>query len=285
MILVVGDVMDDVVVRPLGRVAPDSDTASVIEARPGGSGANVAAWIGHLGAPVRFTGRVARADVDRHAALLAAHGVDARLQADDEASTGRVVVIAGDERRAMFTDRGANARLAALPEALLDGVAVLHLSGYVLFDADARAAALGLAAAAAARGIALSVDPNSESFLRAVGIEAFRDWTAGWALCFPNADEAQALGGAPELARRCDLVVLKRGPGGAALYRRDAPPQEVPGRAVPAVDPTGAGDAFAAGFLAARVRGEDDVEAASAAVRAAAAAVTRPGGRPPDERR
>src|SRR5512132_4706989 len=99
MILVVGDVMDDIVVRPRGRIAPDSDTPSDIEGRPGGSGANIAAWIGHLGAPVRFAGRVASADVARHAALLEAGGVDARLQGDDEAATGRVVVIAGAERR------------------------------------------------------------------------------------------------------------------------------------------------------------------------------------------
>src|SRR5512132_174302 len=207
MILVVGDVMDDLVVRPRGRIAPDSDTPSDIEARPGGSGANVAAWIGHLGAPVRFAGRVASVDVARHAELLAACGVDARLQADDDAPTGRVVVIAGRERRSMFTDRGANALLTDLPEALLAGVALLHVSGYVLFEPGSRAAALALAGAAVARGIALSVDPNSESFLRAVGVEAFRDWTDGWALCLPSADEARALGGAPELARRYDTVV------------------------------------------------------------------------------
>jgi sugar/nucleoside kinase (ribokinase family) len=117
--------------------------------------------------------------------------------------------------------------------------------------------------------------------LRAVGVEAFRDWTAGWALCFPNADEARALGGAGELARRYDLVVLKHGLTGATLHRRDVAPQEVPGRPVQAVDPTGAGDAFAAGFLVARLRGDDDLDAARCAVGAAATVVTRPGGRPP----
>jgi sugar/nucleoside kinase (ribokinase family) len=280
MILVIGDVMDDLVVRPCGRVAPDSDTPSQIEARAGGSGANVAAWIARNGARVRFAARVARADVARHTTLLEACGVDARLQGDDEAPTGRVVVIADRERRAMFTDRGAGARLTELDEGLLDGVMLLHVSGYLLFEPGPRAAALALAHAAADRGIALSVDPNSESFLRAMGVEAFRDATEGWALCFPSADEASALGGARELARRYDAVVVTRGPAGAALYRRDAEPLEAPGEPVQAVDPTGAGDAFAAGFLAARVSGEDAPACLRAAVRTAAQAVTHAGGRP-----
>jgi sugar/nucleoside kinase (ribokinase family) len=280
MILVVGDVMDDVVVRPRGEVAADSDTPSDIEGRPGGSGANVAAWLGHLGTPVRFAARVASADVARHAAPLEACGVDVRLQGDDEAPTGRVVVIAGSDTRAMFTDRGASARLTDLPEGLLDDVTWLHVSGYQLFAPASRAAALGLAHAAAGRGIARSVDPNSESFLRVLGTGAFLDATEGFELCFANADEAQVLGGPNVLARRYDVAVVKRGRAGAVLHRRDAPPLEVPGEPANAVDPTGAGDAFAAGFLAARMRGEDDAACARAAVRAAAAVVTRAGGRP-----
>ncbi|WP_442880435.1 PfkB family carbohydrate kinase, partial [Aeromicrobium sp.] len=57
MILVVGDVVDDIGVRPLGTVNPASDTVSEIRMTAGGSAANVAAWLGHLGADVRFVGR------------------------------------------------------------------------------------------------------------------------------------------------------------------------------------------------------------------------------------
>ena len=133
MILVVGDVIDDIVVRPLEPVAPATDTRSAIVPRPGGSGANTAAWLGALRAPVRFAGRVGAADVGRHADALAAHGVDARLAADDEAPTGSIVVLAHD--RTMFTARGANATLSAadLPDDLLDGVNHIHVSGYALF--------------------------------------------------------------------------------------------------------------------------------------------------------
>ena len=46
VILVVGDVMDDLVVRPLGPLVPRSDTPAHMERHPGGSGANTAAWLG-----------------------------------------------------------------------------------------------------------------------------------------------------------------------------------------------------------------------------------------------
>jgi len=61
-ILVVGDVMPDVIVRPHGPMVRGSDRAATIRNSPGGSGANQAAWIGHLGGRVAFAGR----DAPRH---------------------------------------------------------------------------------------------------------------------------------------------------------------------------------------------------------------------------
>ena len=81
VILVVGDVMDDLIVRPLGPLMPRSDTPAHMERHPGGSGANTAAWLGALGAEVRFAGRVGAADLRRHARALETCGVDARLAA------------------------------------------------------------------------------------------------------------------------------------------------------------------------------------------------------------
>src|SRR5256885_4941604 len=52
-ILVCGDVINDVLVKPLDGVTPDSDTRATISARPGGAAANQAAWMAHLGADVR----------------------------------------------------------------------------------------------------------------------------------------------------------------------------------------------------------------------------------------
>jgi sugar/nucleoside kinase (ribokinase family) len=271
MILVVGDVADDVVVRALEPLAQGTDTRAAIATRPGGSAANTAAWLGALGARVRFAGRVGAADAERHAAALAACGVDARLGADDDAPTGRSVVLAHD--RSMFTDRGANARLddADLGDELLQDVAHVHVSGYALVDAGPRAAVLALVRRA---GVPWSVDPGSAAWLRGT---PFARWTAGAALCLPNDDEAAVLGDDAAF----ELVVRKRGALGARVERRGAEPVDVPAAPARVVDLTGAGDAFAAGLLAARLNGADDLASARAAVAAAARALETVGGRPP----
>jgi sugar/nucleoside kinase (ribokinase family) len=272
VILVVGDVMDDLVVRPLGPIVARSDTPAEMERHPGGSGANTAAWLGHLGAPVRFAGRVGLADLRRHASALERFGVEARLVGDPRASTGRIVVLTHD--RSMFTERGANLALSAedLPDALVDGVAHIHVSGYSLIEEAPRSAVLGLVARA---GLPWSVDPASAAFVRDTD---FVRWTAGAAVCFPNEDEAEVLGDG--LLDVYEVVALKRGSRGARVLRRGAPPVDVPAAPVEAIDPTGAGDAFAAGYLAALLRGEDDAGCAAAAVAAAAEAIRRPGARP-----
>jgi len=304
-IVVVGDVIVDVIVRPRGARAPDSDTPASIERRPGGSGANVAAWLGQLGAPVRFAGRAGAADRAERAAELAAAGVDVRLAADPDRPTGAIVVVVGEDgERAMFTDRGANEALTAgdLPPSLLDGAALLHVSGYALFAPGPRAAALGLMAAAIERGIPISVDCASESFLR--DASEFADWIAGATVCFANADEAAVLTGqddpaaaAAVLAERHAVVALKRGGDGAIVTEGVRPltergqtpsgkgsepvaPLSLPAVAATLVDPTGAGDAFCAGFLARWVGGADLAACAHAALETAAAAIAQPGGRP-----
>jgi ribokinase len=77
-----------------------------------------------------------------------------------------------------------------------------------------------------------------------------------------------------------EVLVLKRGDAGARVLRRGSPPVDVPAQAAAQIDPTGAGDAFAAGFLAAMMAGGDDAACAAAGVAAAAEAVGRPGARP-----
>jgi sugar/nucleoside kinase (ribokinase family) len=272
MILVVGDVIDDLVVRPLGPPAARTDTPAQIAERPGGSGANTAAWLGALGAPVRFVGRVGQADVRRHARELERFGVEAHLAADPDLPTGRIVILAHD--RSMFTDRGAGAALGAddLPDGLLDGVTHVHVSGYALVLERPRRAVLDLVERA---GVPWSVDPASAAFVRDT---PFLRWTAGATVCLPNEDEANVLGAG--LLEPYELVALKRGPRGARLLRRDGPPLDVGAAPVDVVDLTGAGDAFAAGFLAARLRGDDDATCLALGVDTAAQAVQRVGGRP-----
>ena len=174
----------------------------------------------------------------------------------------------------MFTDRGANVALGRddLPDDLLEGVDHVHVSGYSLLEPGSRDAVLDLVARA---GVPWSVDPASSAF---VADTPFLDWTAGAAACFPNEDEADVLGAG--MTDAYDVVVLKRGRQGVRVLRRGVPALDVPAATAVAVDQTGAGDAFAAGYLAALVQGQDDDACARAAVRAATEAVGRPGARP-----
>lgn len=294
-VLVCGDVINDILVQTRGPLVHGDDNPASIRRRPGGSAANQAAWMAKLGLDVVFAGRVGARDADSHRRELARFGVQAWLAADESAATGTIVVLVGpDGERTMITDRGANLRLrpADVPPALLDGVALLHLTGYSFFDPAPREVASGLIAQAAARGVPFTVDPGSAAFLAALAPGAFLAWTAGAAVCFPNRDEAAVLAGpvaracsdattmAVALARHYAAVALKLGADGAMLAAGDGPPVAIPARTVMVRDTTGAGDAFCAGFLAAWLAGTGLVDATRAGAAAAAAAVSCLGGRP-----
>lgn len=288
-ILVVGDVVDDIVVRPLAAITQASDTAAEIRRTDGGSAANVAAWLGHLGADTRFVGRAGVDGAARHRAALAAYGVDARVSADPDLPTAALVATldpAGD--RTMYVDRAANARLSPedLDDGVLDGVGWLHLTGYSLFDDAVRPVVLDLAARAKARGCGVSIDPSSIGFLADCGAEAFLGWASVADLLFPNLDEGRFLTGAGDpvdvatlLTRRFPGVVLKLGAAGAIYAAADAT-HTVAAAPADVLDTTGAGDAFCGGFLSAWTLARDPGAALAAGAAAAARAVSVVGGRP-----
>jgi sugar/nucleoside kinase (ribokinase family) len=301
-VVVVGDVINDIVVKPASPVARGSDTVSVIKALPGGSAATQAAWMAHLGLDVVFAGRCGARDADFHRRSLAASGVRAVVAADPDADTGVIVImVSPDGERTMFTDRGANLRLrpSDVPAGLLDDVSVLHLTGYTFFTAELREVALSLIGAARARGVLVTIDPGSAAFLAELPPGEFLRWTSGAAVCFPNLDEARVLTGsdsdpaamASSLAEYYGAVVVKLGGGGCVLAVAGSAPVFVPAPQVDVQDTTGAGDAFCgaflsswlcAGFTAAGFTAAAGslTEAAAFAVRTAATAVTTLGGRP-----
>jgi sugar/nucleoside kinase (ribokinase family) len=138
-------------------------------------------------------------------------------------------------------------------------------------------------------GVAVSVDPASTGYLTDYGVERFLAELRGIDLIFPNLDEGALLSGetAPDLIGAAlveyfPTVVLKRGADGATLFRRGLPPHPVLApRVAQFVDPTGAGDAFAAGYLAEWMTSGDAEAAVRAATLVAARAVMLIGGRPP----
>ncbi|MFF5018068.1 carbohydrate kinase family protein [Streptomyces sp. NPDC001165] len=293
-LLVVGDVVTDVVARHRGPLATGTDTAAAIRTLPGGAGANVACWAAHAGGTdVRLLGRVGADAAEWHERELLAAGVRPRLVVDREATTGTVICLVdtgASAERTFLTDSGASLRLepADWSDALLDGVARLHLSGYLLFSEPSRALAEVALAAARGRGVPVSLDPASAGFLLEFGVDRFLAFTEGLDVLLPSRDEACLLTGLPEpadaaakLSRLVPLVVAKSGVAGALVARSGAVVARVP--AVPAnpLDTTGAGDAFTGAFLAALLTGADPEEAAAQGCRAGARAVERVGGRPP----
>ena len=289
--------INDVLVKPLDGITPDSDTPAAILARPGGAAANQAAWMAHLGASVTFAGRVGARDAGFHRRELTRVGVRACLAADPEADTGSIVImVAPDGGRTMFTDRGANHRLRPedLPASLLDDADVLHLTGYTFCEPALLEVALWLLDQARSRGLAVTVDPGSAAFLARMEPGAFLRWTGGAAVCFPNRDEAAVLVGeadpvtmATRLARHYGVVALKLGGVGCVLAVPGHTPIHVAAVTVPAVrDTTGAGDAFCGAFMSRWLAGGPDTSAADLvaatqfAARTAASVVTRFGARP-----
>ncbi|MEW1908274.1 PfkB family carbohydrate kinase [Kitasatospora sp. NPDC085895] len=294
-LLVVGEVVTDVVALHEGPLAPHTDTAARIAVRPGGAGANAAAWAAAGGARVRLLARAGADSADWHRAELAAAGVTAHLAVDPQAPTAVVIsLVDGRAERTLVTDGGAAVRLGPedWSDDLLDGAARLHLSGYQLLSGPGRALAALAVPAARAAGLPVSADPASTGFLQRSGPAAVREAFGGIGLLLPNRAEAHLLAGtgdpvtaAERLSALHGEAVVKLGAQGALVAAGGRVLARVPGvPGVAAIDSTGAGDAFTGGLLAARLAGADPVEAARAGCRSGAAAVALVGARPPAAR-
>jgi sugar/nucleoside kinase (ribokinase family) len=288
-IVVFGDVIDDVVVVPKGAIRPDTDTVSSIRQRAGGSAANVAAWMGSLGASVDFVGVVGRDDVARHSALLVSAGATPHLIGDPDLPTGAIVVIVDGEQRTMLTETGANAHMTpdTVDDELLAAATLVHFTGYSLFGAHDPMSIRRLIDRAIRLGVEVSVDPGSAGFIADLGTQNFLDAVTGADLIFPNLEEGRVLTGLDDaeqivtrLGESFAIVALTLDTEGVVLGWRGHPISRIDAVASRIVDPTGAGDAFAAGFLTEWVRSRDALAAARAGARAGAVAVTTIGGRP-----
>ena len=288
-VVVVGDVATDVVVVLQGEPAPGSDRPASIRTRGGGAGANVAFHLAGLGVPVTLAGCVG--DDATGAGLraeLAAAGVRLALRTVPGVPTGTVVsLVEQGGQRSMLADRGANLALEPDDVPAVPPGGHVHLSGYTLLDPGPRAAGLAALSAAVAAGCTVSVDPASTGPLRGYGVQRWLEDTASATVLLPNADEARLLTGcgdvadaARALAGRHPVVAVSLG-GDGALWASGNVLVHRPAHATDVVDTTGAGDAFAAGLLAAWLgaRDVDPGDALDAGLALAAAVVRRPGAR------
>ena len=276
-VVTLGDLLLDVVVRLEEPHASDDDVPAAIALVPGGQAANVAAWARWLGADARL---VARRTDDAGGRMIAeelsARGVELAGPLAAGERTGAVVaLVAPDGTRTLASDRGASGTLgpADVDASMVDGADVLHVAGYTLLRDPGAAAALRLADAARRYGARVTVDLSTAHGIAELGREEMRRRVAALApaIVFANEAEAAAFGEPLDCA-----WVVKRGALGCTV-RHGGEVVAHPGPQVErVVDTTGAGDAFAAGF----VLEHDLADAARRAQTAAARCVTLVGALP-----
>ena len=278
MLVSIGDLVLDVSIVAEAPLEPDDDTPASITIGGGGQAANFCAWAAALGEPARLVTRVGDDEPGRRlVADLESRGVEVKAVWAAEPTGAIAVLIAPDGRRTMATQRGASVGLSPedLDEAWFHDVRLLHVPAYSLFvEPLASATRAAIRIVRESKGM-LAVDLSSAAGLRAYGPSRMAYVLARLApeVLFATEKESDTL--AVPLESLAQVPVLKRGASGCRVFGRDIRAPEVQ-----TIDPTGAGDAFAAAFCVAWLRGATPVEAAETAVAAASNSVSLVGARP-----
>jgi len=256
----------DVLVRPVEQI-PEGQGGELVEeirVTAAGSAGGTALVLAKLGAKVRSAGAIGTdAAGDMLLALLERDGVDTGLlvRRDDVQTSASVLPIRPNGDRPAFHVIGANDSFGPgdLPADAIEAATHLHLGGPEFMGGEAAAPLL---ARAREHGVVTSAD------MLAPGELGLLEWI-GPALAeldyfLPNDDQVLALTGADDLEAGC-RALLDRGVGcvaatcgadGAVVADRDGL-ERVPAFEVEAVDTTGCGDAFSAGFLRGLALGRD----------------------------
>ena len=243
LVCTIGDLLLDVIVRLDAPIASDTDTDAHTSVGAGGQAANVAAWVVALGDRARFLGKRAR-DPAGHviAEGLRARGVEL-AGPEVETGTGTIVSLSqGDGTRSMLSDRGVAPTFAPdeLDPAWLEGCDWLHVPVYSLVREPLRATTL----AAVAHVPRVSVDLSSTAAIEEIGVETLDGLLHDLEPELVVASEAEAA----LFGRIVAETVVVHSPRGCVVRDRGGT-HEHAAEPVEVVDATGAGDAFAAGFL------------------------------------
>lgn len=285
-VIVAGDVNADLILSGVPPLeAGKEKLARDMDLTLGGSSSITAFNLARLGARVGFVGVLGDDFLGRFCEeRLRWAGVDlACLRRIEGRKSGLTVWVARGPRRAGVTYPGTIQMLrpADVPAWYLRRARHLHVGAYFL-QTQLHPGAPALFRRARRIGLTTSLDCNwdpSEKWDSGI-----REVLRVTDVFFPNDDEARKLTGrrdvrraAEELGRMARIVVIKRGEAGVYVHSPEGA-FDVPAVRVRAVDSTGAGDSFNAGFLSRFVRGAPLGECARAGVEAGARAVTRIGG-------
>jgi sugar/nucleoside kinase (ribokinase family) len=229
---------------------------------PGGSACNTVVGIGRLGGAAKFVGKCGNGEMGDliENDLLKQNVVPVLFRSNSP--TGRVLsIISPDAQRTMFTYLGASSetRPEDISETLFKDAAVVHIEGYMLFNPELIRTALTAAKSVGAR-ISLdlasfTVVEESKELLEHL-VESYVD------VLIANEDEARAFTGQSDeqlaieaLSEHADVAVLKVGPRGSYISHIGSTVAIKSMGDGTALDTTGAGDMWAAGFLHGLVKG------------------------------
>ncbi len=256
-ILVLGDINLDVLASVPALLPTDGEVRTKVLVEPGGSAANFARTAASLGATVEFIGCVGGDLVgDFLVESLNRSGVIPHVQRSKKQS-GTIVSLNRDGGKTMLCSRGANDSMnpSFIDEKWFDGADHLHISGYAFLSEAQRAAARSVVAIAQSREMSISIDPPPANVISSYGVKPFVDEIGAVRIVVPNLEEGRIMTGkgdpqeiVDELAASFSIGALTIGRVGSIAWqgtKRSVQRAEM----IDGVDPTGAGDAFAAGFI------------------------------------
>ena len=235
------------------------DTQAFITTQGGGAAANVARWLAHMGCDTFLCSRVA----DDTNGLILQKELDAfNVRHSDyrvpHEKTGTVVVLVSEDgERTMFPDSGSNSGLSSADLPPLDGFTAAYLSGYALINSQSRTNVLEMIQILKAKGIPLVFDPGTVGALRRIPNSMLQEWIRMMDILLLNEEEALYISQISDLHRalialatKAPVVVIKRGAAGVTAISEQVRTVELRALDVEVIDTTGAGDSFAAGFIA-----------------------------------
>ncbi|MFM8843612.1 MAG: carbohydrate kinase family protein [Actinomycetota bacterium] len=257
-ILCIGDAALDVIVKMQTELHIGSDTASHISMHGGGAAANTATWLAQLGHSVYFSCRIGDDAAGRAiAAEFDSRGIEYRREFLSNEKTGVVVVLVNNKgERTMFPDSGANSGIGEIDLPSLKNFDAAYLSGYSLFNPLSTSGVEAMISRIKEAEIPLIFDPASVGTMTVFGHERVLQLLPLMDVAIMNEDEARFLAKSDSLENTLQIltslipvVVVKTGSKGARAQMRAGDVVTSQTEAIAAIDTTGAGDAFAAGFI------------------------------------